>query len=225
MAVQRFRKRPVVIEAIRWTGDNAEEIKAFVGVRDNGESRFLLPGEISGAWEHPHVYEDLHETWVTVFPGHWVVKGTQGDFYLRADDVFAETYESVDEPQVTKADWDAFRKESRAYLQKVEAHLARLNEGPAERVRRLRDEEVARSAHPDRDRYVFLVITWGDGTDDEREAFGPYIAQPDGSHLEQITDKAKAWAAEHPDRPGVALHLFASGAVPPNEAPHMKATS
>ena len=27
----KYRKKPVVVEAIRWTGDNLDEIKAFVG--------------------------------------------------------------------------------------------------------------------------------------------------------------------------------------------------
>lgn len=96
MTVQQFRKRPVVIEAVRWNGDNVEEIKAFAGVRDNGESRFLLPDEITGVWEHPHVYDELHDTWVTVYPGQWVIRGVQGEFYPCAQDVFAETYEPVE---------------------------------------------------------------------------------------------------------------------------------
>ena len=94
----RFRKKPVEVEveAIRWTGDNAEQIKAFVGQRDNGECRFLLPGEITGAWEHPHVYEDNHRQWIAVLPGYWVVRGTRGEFYPCDPDAFAETYEEED---------------------------------------------------------------------------------------------------------------------------------
>ncbi|MGW4406535.1 hypothetical protein ACWEJ6_21075 [Nonomuraea sp. NPDC004702] len=91
----RFRKKPVEITAVQWTGENAQEIKTFVGVRDNGESRFLTPDEITGVWEHAHVYDELHDTWVTVYPGQWVIKGVKGEFYPCAEDVFAETYEPV----------------------------------------------------------------------------------------------------------------------------------
>lgn len=90
-----FRKKPITVEAVQWTGDNVDEIKAFVGFRDNGESRFLLPEEITGVWEHPHVYDELHTTWVTVYPGQWVIKGVKGEFYPIAPDVLAETYEPV----------------------------------------------------------------------------------------------------------------------------------
>jgi hypothetical protein len=92
----RFRKKPVEVEAVQWTGDNADEIKAFVGVRDNGECRFLTPDEITGAWTEAHVYDELHDTWVTVYTGQWVIKGVKGEFYPCAEDVFAETYEPVE---------------------------------------------------------------------------------------------------------------------------------
>jgi hypothetical protein len=29
--MQRFRKKPVVVEAVRWTGDNEAEVTAFAG--------------------------------------------------------------------------------------------------------------------------------------------------------------------------------------------------
>lgn len=94
-APRRFRKKPVEIEAIRWTGDNAAEVKSFVGYRDNGESRFLLPSEITGRWEHPAVWEDNHAQWIGVLPGYWVVRGTQGEFYPCDPDAFAATYEPI----------------------------------------------------------------------------------------------------------------------------------
>ncbi len=92
----RFRKRPVEVEAVQWTGDNADEVKAFVGLRDNGESRFLLPSEITGVWEDAHVYDELHDTWVTVYVGQWVVKGVRGEFYPIDQTVLDETYEPVE---------------------------------------------------------------------------------------------------------------------------------
>lgn len=75
---------------------------------------------------------------------------------------------------------------------------------------------------PDTAQFVFLLITWGDSGEDERETFGPWIAQQDGSHLAQIAEKGRAWRAEHPDRPGMALHLFATTAVPAGEPPDLE---
>ncbi len=75
---------------------------------------------------------------------------------------------------------------------------------------------------PERATFVFLVITWGDGGEDERETFGPYIAQQDGSHLDLIQGRAEAWRAEHPDMPHMAVHLFATSLVPPGDKPKPK---
>ena len=93
---QTFRKKPVEVQAIRWMGDNAAAIKEFVGTRDNGETRFLLPSEISGVWEHPHVFEENHAQWIAVLPGYWVIKGTRGEFYPCDPNAFADTFESAE---------------------------------------------------------------------------------------------------------------------------------
>lgn len=89
----KFRKKPVVIEAIQWIGTNADDIKAFVGHKDNRECRFLLPSEITGTWDHPGVWDDLQVTWVMVNDFDWIIQGVKGEFYPCAADVFEQTYE------------------------------------------------------------------------------------------------------------------------------------
>ncbi|MFE3452395.1 hypothetical protein ACFXJ8_26075 [Nonomuraea sp. NPDC059194] len=39
------------------------------------------------------IMDTLHNTWVRVYDGQWVVKGVKGEFYPIAPDVLAETYE------------------------------------------------------------------------------------------------------------------------------------
>lgn len=95
MSVRTFRKKPVEIEAVQWAGDNAAEIKAFVGRRDNGEDGFLLPSDVTGTWHDAHVYDFLHETWMTVYVGQWIIKGVKGEVYPIDATVLAETYEPV----------------------------------------------------------------------------------------------------------------------------------
>lgn len=63
--------------------------------------------------------------------------------------------------------------------------------------------------------FIFLVITWGDSPptwdgSDNRTLLGPYIAREDGSHLLEIEEAARGWKRDHPDLPGMALHLFAT---------------
>lgn len=90
----KFRKLPVVIEAVKWTGDNVEEVQTLTGFgyfqAVDPEDRTDDP-DITAA-----VLDTLHSTWVGVKTGQWVIKGVKGEFYPIAPDVLAETYEAVD---------------------------------------------------------------------------------------------------------------------------------
>lgn len=81
---QRFRKRPVIIEAMQFTGDNLEAIAAFIGETP--------PHEAIDAGMY--VIKTL-EGDMAAFPYDWIIKGVQGEFYPCKADIFAETYEPV----------------------------------------------------------------------------------------------------------------------------------
>jgi hypothetical protein len=81
----KFRKKPVVIEAIKWTGENFDEIKEFVG-----ESLF--------GWEPETVNLEIHtlEGKHLASKGDWIIKGVKGEFYPCKPDIFALTYDFYD---------------------------------------------------------------------------------------------------------------------------------
>lgn len=92
--VQRFRKLPVVVDAIQWDGSNEEEIAAWSA----DLFRQLEPEDRANCADPDataEVFDKLHSTWVLVLPGQWVVRGVKGEFYPIAADVLAETYEPV----------------------------------------------------------------------------------------------------------------------------------
>lgn len=92
MAVQRFRKRPVVIEAIQWAGDNEAEIRDFA----HGQFEALTAEDREAAADPAataQVFDSLHSTWVLVYPGDWIIKGVVRECYPCRDSVFLETYE------------------------------------------------------------------------------------------------------------------------------------
>lgn len=98
MNMPKFKKRPLVIEAIQWTGENTEEIKAFTGKRDNGDHYFVLPEDIWGVMEaDAWIYDDIQNTTVNVYKGDYIIKGLQGEFYPHEPQLFAKAYEQVDE--------------------------------------------------------------------------------------------------------------------------------
>jgi hypothetical protein len=93
----KFRKKPVVIEAMRWTGeDNAEGIQAAVA--------FCQP--LPHAPDDAHIHAGLGYTpatgelfiptlegTMTASPGDWIIKGVKGEFYPCKPDIFEATYE------------------------------------------------------------------------------------------------------------------------------------
>lgn len=85
----KFRKKPVVIEALKWTGDNFNSIKAFAGdnvVLENGELLVkTLEDGVGGKVKH------------AATPGDFIIKGVKGEFYFCKPDIFAETYEPVED--------------------------------------------------------------------------------------------------------------------------------
>lgn len=90
---QKYRKKPVVIEAVQWTGDNFADLRAFTGERRFRMVNNLRPDAPFSA----QVYDELHSTWVGVAKGQWVIRGVNGEFYPIAPDVLAATYEAVSE--------------------------------------------------------------------------------------------------------------------------------
>ena len=95
--ITRWRKKPVVVEAVRWTGDNVDAVYELAGcthfdLLDEQQRRDCDDPDATAA-----VFDKLHSTWVLVLDGQWIIKGVKGEFYPCADDVFRETYEAADQ--------------------------------------------------------------------------------------------------------------------------------
>lgn len=80
---RRFRKKPVEIEAMQFTEDNAAAVNAFIG-------------EAGYAYSGPECcrIQTLEGT-MYASPGDWIIKGVKGEFYPCKPDVFEATYEEV----------------------------------------------------------------------------------------------------------------------------------
>jgi hypothetical protein len=96
--IERFRKRPIVVETILWDGtpERAEEIRNWIGDGLEGESLFLAPEEMSGVNEHARVWNDQEHCWIPVPLGHRVVKGALGELYPISPAALVETFESAE---------------------------------------------------------------------------------------------------------------------------------
>lgn len=96
MTFQRWRKKPVVIEAVQWTSEaQAHEIAEWIGEAGEYDPDFFggygLQAEDWGCLE----IETLEGT-MTVAPYDYVIRGVAGEFYPCKPDIFAHTYEPAE---------------------------------------------------------------------------------------------------------------------------------
>jgi len=82
--IRRFRKKPVVIEAVQWTGENQSEVLDFF---DKFE-RHKLENDGTITIE---TLEGNH----TTKKGDWIIKGVKGEFYPCKPEIFKLTYVEV----------------------------------------------------------------------------------------------------------------------------------
>lgn len=76
-----YRKKPVVIQAVLWTGDNDTEVLQFCS------KCFLIQGE--------NLKIATLEGTMSASPGDYIIRGVEGEFYACKPDIFKKTYEAV----------------------------------------------------------------------------------------------------------------------------------
>lgn len=85
----KYRKKPVVIEAIQYTGDNFDEIKELT--KDSPTNREVLLRPASEKLVIRTLEGDMEAD-----KGDFIIKGVQGEFYPCKLDIFEATYEKLD---------------------------------------------------------------------------------------------------------------------------------
>lgn len=84
----KYRKKPVIIEAKQFTNNTVAEVSEWVG----NAGKFY--GDSNGQpWGCVHTLEGK----IFVAVGDYIVKGVMGEFYPVKPDIFALTYEKVEE--------------------------------------------------------------------------------------------------------------------------------
>lgn len=78
----KYRKKPVVIEAVKWDG------KDFVPITEFMHNLYGVSGE--------NLTISTMEGVMIANPGDWIIKGVKGEFYPCKPDIFEATYEAVE---------------------------------------------------------------------------------------------------------------------------------
>jgi hypothetical protein len=83
----KYRKKPVEIEAVQWTGKNKEEIEAFCDIAEfyefcDGATLQLIIPTLEG---------DHYAS-----PDDFIIRGISGEYYPCKPDIFEMTYEKAE---------------------------------------------------------------------------------------------------------------------------------
>ena len=82
--MKKYRKKPLVIEAVQWNGDNHLDIAAIKGVHG-----YLIEPH-SG-----HITVTAESGCFMAHKGDWIIKGIKGELYSCKSEVFEATYDEV----------------------------------------------------------------------------------------------------------------------------------
>lgn len=92
--MKQYRKKPVVIEAVQWTGKNFDQVMNFMQefhghklAYEDAEERALKTKELT--------IRTLEGN-MTASAGDYIIKGVKGEFYPCKPDIFEATYEQVE---------------------------------------------------------------------------------------------------------------------------------
>ena len=85
--MSKFRKKPVVIEAVQFTLENKERVFVLLN----------CPAILHSEKNNPIIKIKTLEGVMSARLGDWIIKGVKGEFYPCKPDVFEATYEEVGE--------------------------------------------------------------------------------------------------------------------------------
>jgi hypothetical protein len=94
----KFRKKPVVIEAVKFTYNEQGMIavKSFCGTALGNVRKERHPSALAEA-EIGTLEDGVHLTVKHIATeGDWIIKGVQGEFYACKPDIFEATYEPAE---------------------------------------------------------------------------------------------------------------------------------
>ena len=84
----KYRKKPVVVEAIQWKGDWTKEFVDSIKMTNGSSFRYESKGAL---------YIDTLEGTMKADINDWIIKGVNGEYYPCKPDIFEKTYEKVED--------------------------------------------------------------------------------------------------------------------------------
>jgi len=96
----KYRKKPVVIDAVKWTGENHREMFDFLtnyekkdwSLESVGENFYIDHDKVKGGL----IIKTLEGEHIASI-GDYIIKGVHGEFYPCKPEIFEKTYDPVEE--------------------------------------------------------------------------------------------------------------------------------
>jgi len=89
----KYRKKPIVVEAVRWKGGPYGMLEDFCGRNwaraDMQEMEYKDPEQVV-------IWNTAEKQWLQVPVGYWIIRGIQGELYPCKPDIFDMTYAPVE---------------------------------------------------------------------------------------------------------------------------------
>ena len=94
--IKKYRKKPVEIEAVQWTGKNDTEVEDFIGdyLAGYGDNLVYYKPRLN-QYLSKLMYIRTLEGAMIASVGDYIIKGVQGEFYPCKPDIFEQTYDEV----------------------------------------------------------------------------------------------------------------------------------
>lgn len=99
----KFRKKPVVIEAVQWDGKNFDEVMNFM--KEFHGSKLNYENAEEAAYKTGMIFvRTMHDgQGVNVVVGDWIIPdGKPGTFYPCKPEVFERTYEPIEDATISE---------------------------------------------------------------------------------------------------------------------------
>jgi hypothetical protein len=105
ISLMKYRKKPIVIDAFKWTGDadQLEDPEWIVEKIRSGEITVHTGNDLARKrggmknWKDPYILIPTLEGTMEAQVGDYIIKGVKGEIYPCKPDIFEATYELVGE--------------------------------------------------------------------------------------------------------------------------------
>lgn len=93
--MKKYRKKPVIIEAVQWNGENFDECMNFMGETCGNKVAYEDYKEL--CLSSKEIIIHTLEGDMIASKGDYIIKGINGEFYPCKPDIFTKTYEEITE--------------------------------------------------------------------------------------------------------------------------------